>query len=120
MTTQEVYQTYVAAWDEPDLTNRDHLLIRSLAKDATVAYLTFEATNRAEVSTYIGRLHKRFPGLRARQHSGIEEHHGWLRVAWRFLWADGSPIRDGVDVAEVASDGRLGRVVGFHDPLPAG
>jgi hypothetical protein len=57
--------------------------------------------------------------MRIVQHSGIEVHHGWLRVGWRILLADGSTRRDGVDVAEVASDGRLRRVVGFHDPLSA-
>ena len=57
--------------------------------------------------------------MRVVQYSGIEEHHGWLRVGWRILLADGSTRRDGVDVAEVASDGRLRRVVGLHDPLPA-
>ncbi len=119
MATQEVYQTYVAAWDESDPTKRDQLLARSLADDAIFAYPTFEANNRAGVSTYMGQLHQRFPGMRVCQHSGIEEHHGWLRVAWRILRTDGSPMRDGVDVAEVATDGRLRRVVGFHGPLPA-
>jgi hypothetical protein len=118
MTTQEVYQTYVAAWDEPDRDNRNRLLMRSLADDAIVAYPTFEANDRVEISTYIGELHERFPGMRIVQHSGIEEHHGWLSVAWRILLADGSTRLDGVDVAELAGDGRLRRVLGFHDPLP--
>jgi hypothetical protein len=118
MATQDVYRTYVAAWDESELNKRDQLLERSLVDDAFVAYPSFEATDRAGVSTYIGGLHERFPGLRIFQHSGIEEHHGWLRVAWPIVLADGSTRRDGVDVAELGPDGRLQRVIGFHDPLP--
>jgi hypothetical protein len=118
MAAEEVYGTYVAAWDEPDPKKRDRLLERSLADDVFVAYPPFEANDRAGVNAFIGGLHERFPGLRIVQHSGIEEHHGWLRVAWRILLDDGSTRRDGVDVAEVGPDGRLRRVLGFHDPLP--
>lgn len=35
-----------------------------------------------------------------------------------FLQADGTTLLDGLDVAEVGGDGRLRRVLGFHDPLP--
>jgi hypothetical protein len=82
-----VYRAYVAAWDESELTKRDQLLERSLADVAFVAYPPFEAKDRAGVSTNIGKLHERFPGLRTVQHSGIEEHHGWVRVAWRIVLA---------------------------------
>jgi len=63
-------------------------------------------------------MHAEFPGVRIRARSGVEAHHGWLRAAWRMHRADGATMLDGVDVAEAADDGRLRRVVGFHDPLP--
>ena len=50
--------------------------------------------------------------------SNVEEHHGWVRVGWRMLDADGSVLSEGEDVAEVADDGRLNRVIGFVNPLP--
>jgi hypothetical protein len=46
-------------------------------------------------------------------------HHEHLRFAWRLVAPDGTIAVAGIDVADVAPDGRLARVVGFFGDLPA-
>ena len=53
--------------------------------------------------------------------SHADVHHGMLRFAWKFVVADGKVQTEGVDFVEIATDGRLKKVVGFFGspkPLP--
>lgn len=56
------------------------------------------------------------PGHSFKLHDGPDAHRDRLRVRWA-LRADGNqPIAIGLDVAELAPDGRMRRVTGFLDP----
>jgi hypothetical protein len=114
----EAYEAYIAAWDTADAGVRRRHLERALTDDATITYPALHCGGYDAIVDNIGRVHEQFPGVHVRQLSEAQEHHGWLRVAWRMLKADGATLLDGIDFAEVASDGRLRRVVGFDDPLP--
>jgi hypothetical protein len=118
MTAQETFALYVAAWNETDPEARRRLLERSLTADAPVIYPTAYCARRDDAVAAIGELQARFPGMRIVQTSGLDEHHGYLRATWRLLRGDGATQVDGVDYAELATDGRFARVIGFHDPLP--
>ena len=109
---------YVAAWDTADAEKRRGLLEKAMTEDALMVYPSLEARGREGISTAVSAVHRQVPGLRVVSTSKIEEHHGWLRASWRMINADGSVFGEGQDVAEVASDGRFSRVIGFHDPLP--
>jgi hypothetical protein len=117
-TPDQVMTTYVALWNATDETERRQLAEEVLAKDAAIIYPTLEAHGRDDVVTALGAFHERFPGARFEKTSGVEEHHGWFRASWHMVLADGSVSSDGEDVAEVTDDGRLCRVIGFHNPLP--
>jgi hypothetical protein len=41
-----------------------------------------------------------------------------VRFAWDFLGADGTSRIKGIDVGEIAPDGRLARIVGFRVEPP--
>lgn len=114
----QIYESYIAVWNASDEEARRHHLAESLSPGASLVYPVFQCAGWDEILAALAALHQRLPGVRFVQSSGIEEHHGWLRVAWRMVRPDGSAFGEGVDVAEVAGDGRLGRVIGFHDPLP--
>jgi len=43
---------------------------------------------------------------------------GITRYSWDAVDADGNTVSDGLDVVEHNADGRLRRIVMFHDPLP--
>ena len=47
----------------------------------------------------------------------VDSHHEFLRFGWELVGPDGAVALAGLDVAEVADDGRLRRVTGFFGPL---
>jgi hypothetical protein len=117
-TTREAMDAYVAAWDTADPEVRRRLLEQAMTEDGRSAYPSLEARGWEGIGAAIDAVRRQVPGLRVVKTSGIEEHHGWVRATWRMINADGSVRGDGEDVAELAGDGRLNRVIGFHDPLP--
>jgi hypothetical protein len=46
-------------------------------------------------------------------------HHNFARYVWTMLAPDGAAVLRGLDVAELAGDGTLLRVVGCFGPLAA-
>ncbi len=116
--TATVYRAYLALWNATTEGDRRRLLADALTEDARLVYPAFACHGAEEVVAGLAGLHERWPGVRFAQASGIEEHHGWLRVGWRMARDDGGVVMDGVDVAAVTDDGRLRLVIGFHDPLP--
>ena len=118
LTSQEAIDAYAAACNTADPETRRRLLEQALTPDALVVYPNTEAHGWDGILAAIDTLQQQVPGVRVVLTSGIEAHHGWMRVAWRLCAADGAAIAGGEDVAEVAGDGRLHRIIGFHDPLP--
>jgi hypothetical protein len=117
-TIREVIETYHAAWNEPDTDDRGRLLEHCWADYGTLVTREMGAVSgREALSGAIGALHQHWPGDRAIT-SGIDEHHGLLRYSWQVVDADGSQVLDGVAFGELASDGRLQRIVEFNDPIP--
>ena len=117
-TPENVMETYVAIWNATDEEERRRLAQEALTDDALVVYPTIHASGRAETVAAIGRFQQQMPGARFVETSGVERHHGWLRASWRLLGTDGTVRLEGEDVAEQSPDGRLCRVIGFHNPLP--
>ena len=119
MGISEVVDTYFAAWNEPDLATRRHLLERAWADDGVLVQpRAGHVEGREAVLAHIGAFSERFPGARVTRTSDVDEHHTFLRYTWRILTGDGSLVHEGVDVGQVAKDGRLQQIIEFDDPLP--
>jgi hypothetical protein len=114
----EIVAAYSAAWNERDDAARRSLLERSWSDDGLYCDPTARAEGRAALVEHIGGFHARLPGHRLELASGVDEHDGLLRFAWRMLGPDGAPALHGVDFGELGADGRLTRIVGFFGPLP--
>jgi hypothetical protein len=113
-------ETYVALWrEETDDATRLRLAEQAMTEDAEIIYPGVQASGRDEIVAAIAAFSQSVPGARIFSTSGVEQHHGWLRATWRMLQSDGTVLLDGVDIAELAEDGRFRRVIGFHEPLPA-
>jgi hypothetical protein len=112
------YGAWIAAWDTPEPDKRRRLLEECFAEDGVATYPGGRYVGREAVSALIARAHSRTPGLRIVQTTGVEAHHGALCAGWRISGSDGTVLREGLDAAEVDPDGRLRRVLGFHDPPP--
>jgi hypothetical protein len=115
---EHVMTAYVALWNATDERERRQLAEDVLTEDAALIYPTIAAYGRGDIVAALGRFHEQVPGARFDETSGIEQHHGWLRASWHLLQENGSLRLEGEDVAELAEDGRLRRVLGFHNPLP--
>jgi hypothetical protein len=105
-------------WNATDEEERHALAEQALTDDAVLQYPTFGARGRDEVIASGERYRRETPGFRIVMTSGVEQHHGWVRVAWRMVLADGSTAAEGQSAGELAQDGRLRRVIGFRNPLP--
>jgi hypothetical protein len=117
-TPDETVNAYIAMWNTSDKEQQEALAQQALSEDAVLLYPTFEAHGRADAVAAAEGFQRDTPGIRIVRRSGVEQHHGWVRVAWRIVLPDGSLAAEGQSVGELAADGRLRRVTGFRDPLP--
>ena len=116
----EVVDCYLAAWNETDQARRAALIERVWAADGRLIDPPLAAEGHAGIGEMVVALQAQFPGHRFRRASGIDAHHDQLRFAWELVGPDGALALAGLDVGELAADGRLRRVTGFFGPLPPG
>jgi len=110
--------TYIAMWNETDPEQRRELVAQTVTEDASYLDPVMTGEGIDGISAMIAGAQAQFPGHRFRRASGIDAHHGQLRFAWELVAPDGTVALSGIDVGEVASDGRLARISGFFGPLP--
>lgn len=116
---QTTVDTYIAMWNETDATRRSDLIGRAWASDGRYLDPQLEAEGPAAISAMVAAVHERFPGHRFRRVSGIDQHHDQIRFAWELVAPDGTLTVAGIDIGELAADGRLRRITGFFGELPA-
>lgn len=119
MSTNDVIQAYMAAWNEPDEAKRKPLLERCWADDGLYVDPQADVRGRDALSAIIGGMHGSMPGARIEITSGLDTHHNQVRFAWAFVQADGKRAIEGIDAGEFAADGRLARIAGFWGAPPA-
>lgn len=118
MTTAEAIATYGEAWNVDDEGERRKLLEESWADDGVYCDPTGRADGREALVAMISGARQQFGNFRIEQTTGVDEHNGWARFGWRMDAEDGSTMIEGFDVVEMASDGRISRIVGFFGPFP--
>jgi hypothetical protein len=111
--------TYLAMWNEPDTARRVKYIEQAWVSDCRYVDPQLEAEGPVALNDMVAAVHGRFPGHRFRRVSGVDNHHGELRFAWELVAPDGSIVVAGIDVGELAADGRLQRITGFFGELPA-
>jgi len=110
---------YCAAWNEPDAGRRAEILAAVWSEGATYTDPTVHATGAAELLAHIGKVRAARPGARIERTGDIASHHGTALFFWRLVLADGSPAPEGLDIVELAADGRrITRILGYFGPLP--
>jgi SnoaL-like domain len=114
-----VVDDYLAAWNERDEQRRAELIERAWAPDGRLIDPPFEGEGHDGISQMAAVMHEHYAGHRFERASGVDMHHQHLRFAWRLVGPDGAVAVAGIDVADLAEDGRLSRVVGFFGDLDA-
>ena len=111
--------TYLAAWNETDRNQRTTLIEKAWSSGGRLIDPPLAAEGHAGIDEMVETLQSQFPGHRFRRASGIDTHHDHLRFGWELVSPDGTVVLAGLDVGEVADDGRLSRITGFFGELPA-
>jgi hypothetical protein len=109
---------YLAAAFEPDAERRAELVRRAWAPDGRLIDPPLEAAGHDGINDMHATLQQQFGGHRFRRTSDIDSHHDQLRYAWELVAPDGTVVVAGIDVGEIAEDGRLRRITGFFGEPP--
>jgi hypothetical protein len=112
-----VVDDYLAAWNERDPQRRAELIERVWAPDGRLIDPPLSGEGHAGISDVAAAMHQHYAGHRFERASGVDAHHDHLRFAWRLVGPDGDVAVTGIDIADLAADGRLARVVGFFGEL---
>ena len=104
---------FFAAWSEADAAvRRDRLA--AVAAEALVFRDRFSCTSGLDdLAAHIGAAQVHMPGLRLQRDGAVRHCQGVALVDWVARAPDGAVRGHGVDVLELAPDGRLGGVTGF-------
>ena len=111
--------TYLAMWNETDPSERARLIETAWVVDARYVDPIQEAEGYEALSAMVDAIQARFPDHRFRRSSGVDAHHDRVRFAWDLAGPDGDVAVAGLDLGELAADGRLRRITGFFGDLPA-
>jgi hypothetical protein len=118
MDFRDVIAAYDRAWNEPDRAVQRRLIDSAFTDDAELIEPRGRFAGPAAISERLAGFQERFPGGRVEITTGIDEHHGYARYGWTLRGGDGAVLLEGIDVCELAPDGRLRRVVMFFGNLP--
>jgi hypothetical protein len=114
-----IIDTYIDMWNEEDADRRAVLIERAWADDASYLDPLLEADGKPALSEMVATVHGHYPGHRFRRRSDVDLHHDRVRFAWDLVAPDGSVFVAGIDVGELADDGRRRRITGFFGELTA-
>jgi len=117
--TTELVDAYFAMWRATDEGARAELVARAFAPDGRHVDQLADAVGHDALAGMLAGVHAAYPGFAIERTSGVDRFGDQLRFAWRLDAADGTPVVTGVDVAELAPDGRFARITGFWGDLPA-
>jgi hypothetical protein len=108
-------QAYLEAWNEPDAAMRMALLADAVTDDVHYTDPTVDAPGIDALDAAIVGFQDQFAGSTLVATSTPDAYGDQMRYGWAIEDADGNVTFSGIDVAIIAGDGRLLRVVGFFD-----
>lgn len=108
-------QAYLDAWNEPDPAVRLDLLTQAMSDDATYIDPTATVEGRPQLVDHIGLYQQRAAGTELVLTAGPDTYDTVMRFSWAIHTLGGDVVGTGLDVVDLADDGRLSRVVGFFD-----
>ena len=113
-----VVDAYLAMWNEEDPERRAERIAEAWVPEGRYLDPLLEAEGHDALSTMVATVHQHYPGQRFRRLGGVDRHHDQVRFAWELSGPAGVTVA-GIDIGELAEDGRLRRITGFFGDLPA-
>jgi hypothetical protein len=114
-----IVDTNLAALTEVDRAKRAELIARAWAEDGSLTDPPLAGEGHAGLSDFADAVCQHYAGHVFRRISGVDVHHDRFRYAWELVAPDGAVTIAGIDVGDIAPDGRLRTVTGFFGDLPA-
>ncbi len=109
---------YLDAFNETDAERRRALLRELFADDGTYTDPNVDLRGPAQVDAFVAQTQERFPGYEFKLGGPVDAHHDQARFQWHAGPPEDPARYVGFDVI-VAPNGRLERVYGFMDVVPA-
>ncbi|WTW98168.1 nuclear transport factor 2 family protein [Streptomycetaceae bacterium NBC_01309] len=115
-----IVERYLAAWNETDAVKRRELLEAAFTDDVAYTDPLADVASRDALDMVIGAVQGQFAGLVFTPAGPVDGHHDIVRFTWNLGPEGGEALVVGFDVAQIAGDGRVRKVSGFLDKVPAG
>jgi hypothetical protein len=116
--TETLAQRYLACWNERDPARRAALVTGLWTADAVYVDPIVAAEGRDAIHDVLATTQRQFPDLVFRPTGRADGHHHVVRLRWEMAPDGGPAVIVGLAVL-VTERGRLRRVYGFLDPVPA-
>ncbi len=114
----DLFENYLACWNEADPVARRALLAEHWSVDATYTDPMAEVQGHEALGATIGAVHAQFPGFVFSPVGGVDAHHSQARFTWGLGPVGQEPVVVGFDVVLTDTDGRFVTVLGFLDRVP--
>lgn len=115
----DLISNYLACWNETDADARRALIERHWSPAASYVDPMAAVAGRDDLNAAIGAVQQQFPGFVFTPVGDVDAHHNQARFQWGLGPADAEPVVVGFDVVVTDADGRIERVLGFLDRVPA-
>lgn len=110
---------YLQTWNETDARTRRGAIGELWAEDGTYTDPMGVAEGPDAIDATIAAVQGQFAGLVFSLGGPVDAHHNIARFTWNLGPVGGEALVVGFDVAVLNEDGRIGKVHGFLDKVPA-
>lgn len=114
-----VIDAWLEAFAEEDVERRTKLIEQAWSPEGRLVDPPLEGEGYGGLSEAADLVNTHYAGHTFRRVSGIDTHHEFVRYGWELVAPDGNAVIAGIDVGEVAPDGRLRKITGFFGDLPS-
>jgi hypothetical protein len=111
--TERTIDAWLVAYLDPDADRRAAVVTEIWAPDGEVVDPPITSAGHDELIALADAVLGLYPGHTFRRTTDIDAHHGYARYGWELVAPTGDVALAGLDVAELAPDGKLRKVVGF-------
>ncbi|MFN0088831.1 MAG: nuclear transport factor 2 family protein [Acidimicrobiales bacterium] len=117
--TATLVDTYLDMWRAADDTTRRDRIAAVFTPEGRHVDPLADVSGHDGLAALLANVHAQYPGFRIERTSGIDQYGNHARFTWRLDAADGAPIVSGLDIAELAAEGRIAEITSFWGDLPA-
>ena len=111
---RSVFESYLSAFFETSLTEREKLLRANVAEDVAFSNPGADGRGLDSLLSHIALFQQKFPGGRFHI-NWFRQQHGQVLAEWTQFHGDGSAFITANSYARVGDDGRITHFAGFWD-----